>query len=102
MADSLDRRQRDYNYLVSRLKIKQIKINKNLFVSVLNSISNIEELGFTKEKAISLALRDGVTKKSVKEVLKGIEYLTPHQAKRMYNTKGYYEAKALKDKIKKD
>jgi hypothetical protein len=90
-------RQRDYSFLLTRLKNRGLFLERDLFVAVLNTISNIEDQGFTKQKAIKMCAKGSVTQKSIREVLDNIDYLTPSQSKRLYSTGGYHEAKMLED-----
>jgi hypothetical protein len=77
-------------------------IEKDLFVAVLNTIYYIDELGFTKQKAIKMFYKPKkVTQKSIKETLDAIGYITPNQSKKKYNTNGYYESKRLLNAMSK-
>lgn len=83
--DYHDVREREYKILIGQLNSRDIRLERKLFVAVLNAITNIEWLGWTKQHAIkSSAKQQGVTQKSINDVLKQIKYKTPRQLKNEY------------------
>lgn len=96
-------KERDYNWLMKKLKSKNMFIEKDLFRACLYVIQSCDIYGKPKSKALKISSKKfEVTQKSIKETLDEIEYITQNQSKKIYNTKGYYESQKLEEIIKKD
>lgn len=99
MSDYHSIRQREYKILVGQLNSKGIRLEKNLFIAVFNTITNIEWLGHSKQHAIKQnAETREVNQKDIKDALNVIGYKTPRQRKNKYKVPKARETQEL-DKV---